>query len=146
MVDSNVRARGGVNKNYVHGARTQRQTIIMQTLRIVKHYKGKYYQVLLESQHTESGERLVTYQQLYSTREHPAGYVWTRPKSMFYEVLYYRPQFYTGCHPSGDDAAGAMNPGAMKKVRRFEPVDSVSKKIQRVARRLRREMRKSVSE
>ena len=57
--------------------------------RIYKHnLSNRYYKVLYEGQHTETGEELVVYSPIktYSKINHKDK-VWIRPKSMFHEVL-----------------------------------------------------------
>lgn len=57
-------------------------------MNVVRHYKGKYYQLLHVGQHTETGEKLAVYKQLYES-EYPYGHVWIRPFSMFNEQIIY---------------------------------------------------------
>lgn len=47
---------------------------------IYQHYKGKFYQVLGISRHSETHEILVVYQQLYDSFG-----LWVRPLEMFIE-------------------------------------------------------------
>lgn len=49
---------------------------------VYRHYKGRYYLVLGEARHSETGEELVVYQALYGER----GW-WVRPKAMFLEEV-----------------------------------------------------------
>lgn len=45
-----------------------------------QHYKGKFYKVFGEAQHSETEEIMVVYQQWYGDRAW-----WVRPKAMFLE-------------------------------------------------------------
>lgn len=45
-----------------------------------RHYKGKFYKVFGEAQHSETEEVMVVYQQWYGDRAW-----WVRPKAMFLE-------------------------------------------------------------
>jgi len=45
-----------------------------------KHYKGKYYEVIGEARHSETGEEVVVYKCLYGDFS-----LWVRPKKMFLE-------------------------------------------------------------
>lgn len=49
---------------------------------LYRHYKGKYYEVIGEAKHSESGEILVVYRPLYGEQG-----LWVRPSSMFEERL-----------------------------------------------------------
>ncbi len=49
---------------------------------LYRHYKGKYYEVIGEAKHSESGEILVVYRPLYGEQG-----LWVRPSSMFEEIL-----------------------------------------------------------
>ncbi len=51
-------------------------------MQFYRHYKGNYYQVLHEAQHSETGEKLVIYQALYDTFG-----IWARPYTMFHEMV-----------------------------------------------------------
>jgi hypothetical protein len=57
-------------------------------MNIVKHYKGKHYQILHIADHTETREKMVIYKQLYKN-EYPYGYIWCRPFDMFNEQIVY---------------------------------------------------------
>ncbi len=54
----------------------------MNTIRpgVYRHYKGKFYLVLGEARHSETGEQMVVYQALYGEY----GW-WVRPLGMFLE-------------------------------------------------------------
>lgn len=43
--------------------------------KVYKHYKGKYYRILSIADHTETREKMVVYEQLY-TNEYPYGYIY----------------------------------------------------------------------
>ncbi|MGP3749674.1 DUF1653 domain-containing protein [Bacillus sp. SG20033] len=45
-----------------------------------KHYKGGLYKVIGEAIHTETEEKLVTYEDM-------DGILWARPKEMFFEKI-----------------------------------------------------------
>lgn len=49
---------------------------------VYRHFKGRYYLVLGEAQHSETNEILVVYQPLYGE---PRWFV--RPKTMFLEMI-----------------------------------------------------------
>ncbi|MFG2887341.1 DUF1653 domain-containing protein [Streptomyces sp. NPDC048297] len=49
-----------------------------QQYAVYQHYKGRCYQFLAVGRHTETGEELAVYRQLYGD-----GLVWARPLSMF---------------------------------------------------------------
>lgn len=49
---------------------------------VYKHFKGKYYQVICLCEHTETAEKLVVYQALYSPYR-----IYCRPLSMFIEDI-----------------------------------------------------------
>ena len=49
-----------------------------------RHYKGKEYAVLALAKHSETGEKMVVYKQLYDN-----GEIWVRPASMFTEMVEY---------------------------------------------------------
>jgi hypothetical protein len=51
-------------------------------LGVYQHYKGKFYQLLGFTVHTETEERLAFYRSLYETPSNPAG-IWVRPLDMF---------------------------------------------------------------
>ena len=55
---------------------------------VFRHYKGNYYKLLHVATHTETMNRMVVYEQLY-TSEYPKGHVWVRPYDMFYEDVIY---------------------------------------------------------
>lgn len=46
--------------------------------KIVRHFKGKYYQVMYLAQHTETGEMMVVYRALYGNFR-----IYVRPLDMF---------------------------------------------------------------
>lgn len=75
-----------------------------------RHYKGKYYQVLGEAEHTETGERLVVYVPLYVVGN---DLLRVRPRSMWDEDVptpgnhfTYEPRFVY----VGDSAAPEVQP------------------------------------
>jgi len=45
-----------------------------------RHYKGREYRVMGVAEHTESGEQVVVYQQLYGDHR-----LWVRPLKIFHE-------------------------------------------------------------
>ena len=47
-----------------------------------QHYKGNYYEVVGEARHSETGEKVVVYRQLYGDFA-----LWVRPKGMFLEQV-----------------------------------------------------------
>lgn len=49
---------------------------------LYRHYKGKYYEVIGEAKHSETGELLVVYRPLYGEQG-----LWVRPSEMFEETL-----------------------------------------------------------
>ncbi len=49
---------------------------------VYRHFKGRFYLVLGQAQHSETGETLVVYQPLYGESRW-----WVRPLSMFLEVV-----------------------------------------------------------
>ena len=49
---------------------------------LYRHYKGKYYEVIGEAKHSETGEHLVVYRPLYGEQG-----LWVRPFGMFKETL-----------------------------------------------------------
>lgn len=49
---------------------------------LYRHYKGKYYEVIGEAKHSETGEQLVVYRPLYGEQG-----LWVRPYKMFVETL-----------------------------------------------------------
>lgn len=51
---------------------------IPQPFEVYRHFKGNYYQILTVAEHSESGERMVVYQQLYSPFK-----TFVRPLDMF---------------------------------------------------------------
>lgn len=51
---------------------------------VYRHFKGRYYLVLGEARHSETGEILIVYQPLYGE---PQWFV--RPKAMFVETVEY---------------------------------------------------------
>ena len=61
-----------------HAKEKARAAKILRPGTVVKHFKGKLYQVIGECTHTETGEALVVYQALYGERK-----IWCRPKEMF---------------------------------------------------------------
>jgi hypothetical protein len=52
-----------------------------------QHRNGNYYYVLHLSTHTETGQKLVNYMSLYSTESLPFGTVWSRPLTMWNEIV-----------------------------------------------------------
>ena len=63
----------------------------MSNFETYQHFKGGLYVKLCESEHTETGENLVTY--VCAT----SGKIFSRPKDMFYDTVnkdnYYGPRF-----------------------------------------------------
>ncbi|MCJ7792413.1 MAG: DUF1653 domain-containing protein [Candidatus Marinimicrobia bacterium] len=51
-----------------------------------QHYKGKEYEVIGVARHSETGEELVVYRQLYQS-DYPRETLWVRPKEMFLEEV-----------------------------------------------------------
>jgi len=51
-----------------------------------QHYKGGEYEVIGVARHSETGEELVVYRQLYQSN-YPRGTLWVRPKEMFLEEV-----------------------------------------------------------
>lgn len=51
-----------------------------------QHYKRKMYEVIGVAKHSETGEELVVYRQLYRS-DFPKGTLWVRPKKMFMEEV-----------------------------------------------------------
>jgi len=49
---------------------------------IYRHYKGKYYEVLLLARHSETEEWMVVYKTLYDEES-----IWVRPYKMFIEKV-----------------------------------------------------------
>jgi hypothetical protein len=49
---------------------------------LYRHYKGKYYEVIGEAKHSETGEILVVYRPLYGEQG-----LWVRPLKMFVEMM-----------------------------------------------------------
>ena len=49
---------------------------------LYRHYKGKYYEVIGEAKHSETGEILIVYRPLYGEQG-----LWVRPSKMFEETL-----------------------------------------------------------
>lgn len=52
-----------------------------------KHYKGKEYEVVGLSHHSETLEPLVVYKALYHSDEFGSNALWVRPLSMFIEEV-----------------------------------------------------------
>ncbi|MEI6296034.1 MAG: DUF1653 domain-containing protein [bacterium] len=50
-----------------------------------KHYKGKEYEVIGLTHHSETLESLVVYKALYESKEFGTNAIWVRPLSMFTE-------------------------------------------------------------
>lgn len=52
---------------------------------IYRHFKASHmlYEVIGEAKHTETGESLVIYKNLYETEKLKKGQIWARPKDMF---------------------------------------------------------------
>ena len=53
---------------------------------LYEHYKGKHYEVLGLSHHSETMEELVVYKALYDT-DFGFDSLWVRPRAMFEEVI-----------------------------------------------------------
>ena len=51
-----------------------------------QHYKGGEYEVIGVARHSETGEELVVYRQLYQS-DYPKDTLWARPKEMFLEEV-----------------------------------------------------------
>lgn len=92
---------------------------MQSTGRVYRHYKGQYYRVVGHAHDSESGQRLVVYQQLYAS-DKPLGYVWARPADIFHS-----------------DAPARAPIGACW--RRFRYVKRVPRAVQRVMAQLDRE-------
>ena len=54
---------------------------------IYKHYKNKYYKIIICGTHTETLERYVIYQSLYNDEKYGNNAIWIRPLSMFLENI-----------------------------------------------------------
>ena len=52
-----------------------------------RHYKGREYEVLGISHHSETLEELVVYKALYDSEEFGNQALWVRPKEMFLETV-----------------------------------------------------------
>jgi len=52
-----------------------------------RHYKGGLYEVIGETFHTETQQKLVVYKALYGSEQFSEGTLWVRPKEMFEENL-----------------------------------------------------------
>lgn len=52
-----------------------------------KHYKGKQYEVIGLTRHSETLEELVLYKALYSSEEFGDDALWVRPRKMFFEMV-----------------------------------------------------------
>jgi len=65
-----------------------------------QHRNGNYYYVLNNSIHTETGEKLVNYMSLYSTEKFPFGSIWSRPLSMWNEIVEGKPRFVQSNPPT----------------------------------------------
>jgi hypothetical protein len=60
---------------------------------IVQHYRNRQlYEIVGYGQHTETGEKLAIYRQLYSA-EYPFGHIWVRPEEMFHSQVDGVPRF-----------------------------------------------------
>ena len=53
-----------------------------------RHFKGNDYEVIGVATHSESGEKLVVYRDLWKNRE-----LWVRPLEMFVEMVDGKPRF-----------------------------------------------------
>jgi len=53
-----------------------------------RHFKGKKYEVVGIATHSESGEKLVVYRDLWKNHE-----LWVRPLNMFVELVDGKPRF-----------------------------------------------------
>lgn len=52
-----------------------------------RHYKGKLYEVIGVSRHSETFEELVVYRALYDDEKFGKNALWVRPKKMFLESV-----------------------------------------------------------
>lgn len=52
---------------------------------VYRHFKAAYmlYELIGEATHTETGEKLVIYRNLYEKENLKKGQIWARPKEMF---------------------------------------------------------------
>jgi GNAT superfamily N-acetyltransferase len=53
-------------------------------MKLYRHYKNKFYRLLGEVRHSETGESLALYETMYDS---PGGKTWVRPKAMFHETV-----------------------------------------------------------
>ena len=63
------------------------QNQIKISLGTYRHYKGKLYEVIAVSRHSETLEELVLYRALYDSPEFGKDALWVRPRSMFFEKI-----------------------------------------------------------
>lgn len=52
-----------------------------------QHYKGKFYEVIGISRHSETLEKLVVYEALYDSSDFGNNTLWVRPQKMFLENI-----------------------------------------------------------
>jgi len=102
---------------------------------VYKHYKGKYYRVLCGgAEHSESGEELVVYQQLYRSKGRPLGYVWVRPAYSFHGAV----SEFVSTKAELRSKTWVATPMFSEPRQRFEYVNQVPRGIARLIKRLDR--------